>query len=430
MGRTKGMAKQKRESVARRRMIADRGAAPSQFKANKTNLKGRFKNSNAIPMYKWNHHLQTGFVQQSPAGSVNRTRRTNRNVASMSATIVIDDSDEENESNATPSPNAGFADAGVPLFYEDRNPGISVKEIPLYSTRPDEDESGDLYTTTANESVIVLDSTMESMCLSEQVVNETTAPRVATRAEEEPTSSAEPPSSTQGPEVIDLSDESDSEAHSAPVPQSLGQKPLDCIPLGYDVGPSKVLAPTPPRKVKPTKAKVKQANPEPVPMVQKTKKRMIVIDGNNVAYGHLNGKMFSVKGLHLCIKYFQKLGHEVMAVVPQYKLKRSQSTDYALLERLRDNGEVILAPSKSLPGQCSSTYDDRLILSVAEQFDGAIVSNDNFRDLLDVCPAWRHIIATRVIGYTWVKDCFFLPDDPYGRQGPSLQAILNGGSVK
>ncbi|XP_058053462.1 uncharacterized protein LOC131205400 [Anopheles bellator] len=426
MGRTKQMTKQKRESVARKRMFAERVATASQFKVDKTKLKGRFKNSNTI-QYKWNHHLQPGIVQQSPTGWVNQPRRTKRSVASTSATIVIDDSDEENESNEIQSPNAGQADPGVPLFYEDRNPGIRVKEIPLYSTRPNEGESSDLHTT-ANESVIVLDSTLESMCLSEKGVNETAAPRAATRAEERPTSSAKTPSSTQGPEVIDLSDDSDSEAHM-PLPQSPGQKPLDCIPLGYDVGRHSKVPHTPPHKAKPTKAKVKQAKPKTVPVDQKTKKRMIVIDGNNVAYGHLNGKMFSVKGLHLCIKYFQKLGHEVLAVVPQYKLKKSQSTDQALLERLRDNGEVILAPSKSLPGQCSSTYDDRLILSVAEQFDGAIVSNDNFRDLLDASPAWRQIIATRVIGYTWVKDCFFLPDDPYGRQGPSLQAILNGGSA-
>uniref|UniRef100_A0A182SJ12 RNase_Zc3h12a domain-containing protein n=1 Tax=Anopheles maculatus TaxID=74869 RepID=A0A182SJ12_9DIPT len=159
------------------------------------------------------------------------------------------------------------------------------------------------------------------------------------------------------------------------------------------------------------------------------KKRMVIIDGNNVAFGHLNGKMFSVKGLDLCIKYFKRLGHEVTAVVPQFRLKKHQSTDYVLLEKLNRDGDVTLAPSKNLPGQCSSTYDDRLILSIAEQFDGVIISNDNFRDLLEISTAWRRIIETRVIGYTWVKDCFFLPDDPYGRYGPTLQQILNGKSV-
>uniref|UniRef100_A0A182UA08 RNase_Zc3h12a domain-containing protein n=1 Tax=Anopheles melas TaxID=34690 RepID=A0A182UA08_9DIPT len=158
--------------------------------------------------------------------------------------------------------------------------------------------------------------------------------------------------------------------------------------------------------------------------VENKMKRMVIIDGNNVAYGHLNGKMFSVKGLELCINYFKKLGFEVTAVVPQFKLKRHQSTDQALLEQMHRNGDVTLAPCKSLPGQCSSSYDDRLILSIAEQFDGVIISNDNFRDLLDISPEWRRIIETRVVGYSWVKDCFFLPDDPYGRYGPTLQQIL------
>lgn len=47
---------------------------------------------------------------------------------------------------------------------------------------------------------------------------------------------------------------------------------------------------------------------------------MIVILYNlSFSSSHLNGKMFSVKGLELCINYFKKLGFEVTAVVPQFK---------------------------------------------------------------------------------------------------------------
>nr|XP_029726355.1 endoribonuclease rege-1-like [Aedes albopictus] len=154
------------------------------------------------------------------------------------------------------------------------------------------------------------------------------------------------------------------------------------------------------------------------------KKRFVVIDGNNVAFAHTHGQAFSVKGLDICIQYFKKMGHEVKAVVPQFRLKREKSTDHRLLEELYKKGDILLAPSKNLPGQKSSSYDDRLIISVAEKFDGVVISNDNFRDLLAENDSWKKIIETRVAGYTWAMDAFFLPDDPYGRKGPSLAEML------
>lgn len=130
-----------------------------------------------------------------------------------------------------------------------------------------------------------------------------------------------------------------------------------------------------------------------------------------------------------------------------FRLKKEKSTDQRLLEELYKKGDILLAPSKNLPGQKSSSYDDRLIISVAEKFDGVIISNDNFRDLMEendcrftfishrifylqfisgsfLPVAWKKIIETRVAGYTWVMDAFFLPDDPYGRKGPSLTDML------
>uniref|UniRef100_A0A182V2I2 RNase_Zc3h12a domain-containing protein n=1 Tax=Anopheles merus TaxID=30066 RepID=A0A182V2I2_ANOME len=256
-------------------------------------------------------------------------------------------------------------------------------------------------------------------------------------------------------DVIDLSDYPDTEqpscsSYAASNTKTPAFPTLDCIPLGYSASNATRAKPNRPQQKPHTNGSGsgsgggkgdgkgggkggggggKGTNTNDVVIgsalhVEKKIKRMVIIDGNNVAYGHLNGKMFSVKGLELCINYFKKLGFEVTAVVPQFKLKRHQSTDQALLEQMHRNGDVTLAPCKSLPGQCSSSYDDRLILSIAEQFDGVIISNDNFRDLLDISPEWRRIIETRVVGYSWVKDCFFLPDDPYGRYGPTLQQIL------
>lgn len=64
------------------------------------------------------------------------------------------------------------------------------------------------------------------------------------------------------------------------------------------------------------------------------------------------------------------------------RLKRSQSTDPDGLEKLIKAGKVIPTPCKNLPGKRSTSYDDRFILQAAELRDGAVISNDNFVDLL------------------------------------------------
>lgn len=62
------------------------------------------------------------------------------------------------------------------------------------------------------------------------------------------------------------------------------------------------------------------------------------------------------------------------------------STDPEALERLINAGKVTPTPCKNLPGQRSSSYDDCTIMTIAENFDGAIISNDNYADLLNKKP--------------------------------------------
>lgn len=57
------------------------------------------------------------------------------------------------------------------------------------------------------------------------------------------------------------------------------------------------------------------------------------------------------------------------------------STDPALLDKLQREGKVIFTPCKNLPGKSVTSYDDRFIMDLALEFDAAIISNDNFRDL-------------------------------------------------
>ncbi|XP_065369751.1 uncharacterized protein LOC135962006 [Calliphora vicina] len=154
-------------------------------------------------------------------------------------------------------------------------------------------------------------------------------------------------------------------------------------------------------------------------------KRMVIIDGSNVAFKHALDQAFSVKGLKIAIEYFERMGHEVKAIIPQFRMNKCKSTDPDELMRLHKAGKIVQTPCKNLPGLTTSSYDDRFVLQLAFELDAAIVSNDNYRDLLHENPAFKKIVENRVIGYTWCNDIFILPKDPYGKWGPSLKTILN-----
>lgn len=58
------------------------------------------------------------------------------------------------------------------------------------------------------------------------------------------------------------------------------------------------------------------------------------------------------------------------------------STDPDALERLINDAKVVATPCKNLPKQRSSSYDDRFILEIAQNTGAAVISNDNYADLL------------------------------------------------
>lgn len=66
-----------------------------------------------------------------------------------------------------------------------------------------------------------------------------------------------------------------------------------------------------------------------------------------------------------------------------FRIKKNQSTDSARLEQLMNAQKVVMTPCKNLPGNRSASYDDRFILKIAAETDAAIISNDNYSDLLD-----------------------------------------------
>ncbi|KAH8234175.1 hypothetical protein KR038_002826, partial [Drosophila bunnanda] len=156
----------------------------------------------------------------------------------------------------------------------------------------------------------------------------------------------------------------------------------------------------------------------------KSNKRSIIIDGSNVAFAHGKNKVFSCEGIKYCLQYFDKMGHSVKAVIPSFRRNAFKSSNPELLDQLHKEGKVVFTPCKNIPGQKTISYDDRFILQLAYEWNAAVVSNDNYRDLIDESPAFKKIVETQVLGYTWCDNIFILPKDPYGRWGPTLDEIL------
>ena len=84
----------------------------------------------------------------------------------------------------------------------------------------------------------------------------------------------------------------------------------------------------------------------------------------------------------------------------------------------------MFTPSRRIGARKIVCYDDRFIVHLAAMTNGIIVSNDNFRDLVDEKPEWRETIEQRLLMFTFVNDIFMVPEDPLGRHGPMLDEFL------
>ena len=131
--------------------------------------------------------------------------------------------------------------------------------------------------------------------------------------------------------------------------------------------------------------------------------RHIVVDGSNVAYAHGGHKIFSCKGLQLCVDYFRGLGHPVTILVPEPRrwvpqIKSKPISDQPVMEKLLAEGYLEFTPPK--------VYDDRLILQKALDTYGLVVSNDRYRELVDERRDWQPLISNGVLRYAFSGDKF------------------------
>jgi hypothetical protein len=96
-----------------------------------------------------------------------------------------------------------------------------------------------------------------------------------------------------------------------------------------------------------------------------------------------------------------------------------------ILDDLEKNGYLTYTPSRYVNNKLICPYDDRFILRAAEHYNAIIVSNDNYRDLMQENYEWRLLVERNLLQYTFIGDLFMIADDPFGRKGPNINEFLS-----
>ena len=147
-------------------------------------------------------------------------------------------------------------------------------------------------------------------------------------------------------------------------------------------------------------------------------------------------------GIKIVVEFFLKRGHtQIKAMVPRYRRGTSDhacpSTHPEILDELENKGYITYTPSRYVNNKLILPYDDRFILNAAEHYNAVIVSNDNYRDLMQEKAEWRRLVESKLyiffalienkikitrdfvlslLQYLFVGDLFMIADDPMGRR--------------
>ena len=140
--------------------------------------------------------------------------------------------------------------------------------------------------------------------------------------------------------------------------------------------------------------------------------RTIVIDGSNVARCHgkvgeikrKNGEeVFSIIGIKIAVEQFWKMGcRRITVFLPQIRQgnkgsPRIPQNERNLQKELENHDIIRYTPGRYINNKYIQSYDDRFILELASDEEGIVVSNDQFRDLVNESPEFRNTINQRLL---------------------------------
>ena len=92
--------------------------------------------------------------------------------------------------------------------------------------------------------------------------------------------------------------------------------------------------------------------------------------------------------------------------VPTFMSMFSSSvrTDQHLLTELEKERLLFFTPSRQFRGRRLVCHDDRYILNLAAETGAVVVSNDNYRDLINDKEGFKKVIEEKILMYSFVND--------------------------
>ena len=77
-----------------------------------------------------------------------------------------------------------------------------------------------------------------------------------------------------------------------------------------------------------------------------------------------------------------------------------------ILLELEKEKVLVFTPARRVCGKRIICYDDRYIIKLAAENGGVVVSNDNYRDLINESTSYKKVIEERLLMYSFVNDRF------------------------
>ena len=105
-------------------------------------------------------------------------------------------------------------------------------------------------------------------------------------------------------------------------------------------------------------------------------------------------------GIKIVVEHFLKRGHkDIKALVPRFRRGNwdieCPTKDPEILDELEQNGYLTFTPSRYVNNKLILPYDDRFIMKAAQHYDAIIISNDNYRDLMQENFEWRKLVENK-----------------------------------
>jgi len=138
----------------------------------------------------------------------------------------------------------------------------------------------------------------------------------------------------------------------------------------------------------------------------------------------------------LAFKWFASRGHKhILAVVPASRriklLKEGKHEVVEKLDELYKKGLLTFTSSRKTDERCWDSYDDKDIIEFAAEKEGIVVSNDNYKDLLNIYDEekpknyqmFKEQIRKRTLGFSFMLDDFRPAPDPLGKD-PRFKVTL------